>query len=41
MPATGDMLGQEAGTLGRVPPALVAVVVETAGAAWFLAFMLA
>ena len=41
MPATGDMLGQAAGTLGRVPPALVAVVVETAGAAWFLAFMLA
>jgi ABC-type branched-subunit amino acid transport system permease subunit len=40
MPATGSLFGQTAVALGRVPPALVAVALETVGAAWFLAFML-
>ncbi len=34
-------LGQATATLGQVPPALVVVLLETLGAAWFLAFMLA
>jgi ABC-type branched-subunit amino acid transport system permease subunit len=41
MPATDALLGQAALALGRVPPALVAVALETSGATWFLAFMLA
>jgi hypothetical protein len=41
MPTTRAVFGQATVTLGHVPPALIAVVLETVGAAWFLAFMLA
>jgi len=40
MPATRALFGQATVTLSQVPPALIAVALETVGAAWFLAFML-
>jgi ABC-type branched-subunit amino acid transport system permease subunit len=41
VPTIRAMLGQATDTLGHVPPATVAVLLEIVGAAWFLAFMLA
>jgi ABC-type branched-subunit amino acid transport system permease subunit len=41
MRTTSAFLGQATVTLGHVRPTLIAVVLETVGAAWFLAFMLA
>jgi ABC-type branched-subunit amino acid transport system permease subunit len=41
VPISRAALGQATVTLGQVPPAIVAVLLETVGAAWFLAFMLA
>jgi ABC-type branched-subunit amino acid transport system permease subunit len=41
MPIIRAGSGQATVALGQVPPAIIAVVLETVGAAWFLAFMLA